>query len=111
MSEETSREVELLERELSACRAEIAALQDLLEDLPGIFESKFRQRLQPLLEQRDQLMQDNQALRQQMLAHQQAGADPRRWLPDADGPPAGREPGLGQRLRRIFSRGAGPQPR
>jgi hypothetical protein len=46
-----------------------------------------------------------------MLAQQQAGADPRRWLPDADGPPAGREPGLGQRLRRIFSRGAGPQPR
>ena len=96
---------------LAETRARIAEMEQLLEELPSIFETKFRQRLQPLLEQRDQLMQDNQALRQQMLAQQQAGADPRRWLPDAAGPPAGREPGLGQRLRRIFSRGAGPQPR
>ncbi|MEB3349227.1 MAG: hypothetical protein VKO00_04310 [Cyanobacteriota bacterium] len=106
----SSREVELLERELSACRAEIAALHDLLDDLPGIFEAKFRQRLQPLLEHRDQLLSDNQALRQQMLA-QQAERDPHRQLPEAPQPPAEPAPGLRQRLRQLFRRGETPQPR
>ena len=40
-----------LERELARTREELQAMQALLEDLPSVFENKFRQRLQPLLEQ------------------------------------------------------------
>lgn len=97
-----SREVQLLERELAACRAEIAALHDLLEDLPGIFEAKFRQRLQPLLEQRDQLITDNRSLRQQLLA---AEAAPGGVLAPARPTPAMASTsvtGLRQRLRQLL---------
>jgi predicted component of type VI protein secretion system len=41
-------------------------MEELLRDLPEIFERKFQQRLQPLLERQDRLLEDNQHLRQQM---------------------------------------------
>ena len=53
---------------LAQTRARIAEMEKLLEELPGIFEAKFKQRLQPLLEQQQQLLNDNAALRQQLKA-------------------------------------------
>jgi hypothetical protein len=41
-------------------------MQALLDDLPRIFESKFESRLQPLLEQRQRLLEGNQELREQL---------------------------------------------
>ena len=54
------RELRALERELATALAEITSLNELLEDIPEIFERKFQQRLQPLLA-------ENHALRHQVL--------------------------------------------
>ena len=54
------RELRALERELATALAEITSLNELLEDIPEIFERKFQQRLQPILA-------ENQALRHQVL--------------------------------------------
>ncbi|RCL55140.1 MAG: hypothetical protein DBW85_00605 [Synechococcus sp. MED-G71] len=53
-----------LEREQSA--AKLAELETLLADLPGIFERKFSQRLQPVLERQQLLMEENSRLRLQV---------------------------------------------
>jgi hypothetical protein len=55
-----------LERELARTREELQAMQALLEDLPSVFENKFRQRLQPLLEQQQRLLSENTLLRQHL---------------------------------------------
>ena len=55
-----------LERELARTREELQAMQALLEDLPSVFENKFRQRLQPLLEQQQRLLSENTVLRQHL---------------------------------------------
>ena len=55
-----------LERELARTREELQAMQALLEDLPSVFENKFRQRLQPLLEQHQRLLSENTVLRQHL---------------------------------------------
>ena len=55
-----------LERELARTREELQAMQALLEDLPSVFENKFRQRLQPLLEQQQRLLSENTMLRQHL---------------------------------------------
>ncbi|MFM7267031.1 MAG: hypothetical protein ACKOZT_00375 [Cyanobium sp.] len=52
----------LLEQELAEMHEEVAALQDLLEELPAIFERKFQQRLSRVLEERQQLEADNHNL-------------------------------------------------
>ena len=53
-----------LEREQTEAR--LAELEALLEELPGIFERKFSQRLQPVLERQQLLMEENQRLRTQV---------------------------------------------
>ena len=53
-------------------------MEALLEDLPGIFEVKFRERLQPLLEQQQQLLSDTADLKQQLLVLQGSGTSRRR---------------------------------
>jgi hypothetical protein len=58
--------VQRLEMELAAARDEATALHEMLEDLPEIFERKFHQRLQSILEQQQHLLADNQALREQI---------------------------------------------
>ena len=57
-----------LELELEAARAEVAALHEMLEDLPEIFERKFRQRVQGLIEEQQRLLHDNQMLRERLYA-------------------------------------------
>ena len=54
------------ERQLAEARLQISELESLLEDLPEIFERKFGQRLQPVLERQEQLLADNRHLQQQI---------------------------------------------
>ncbi len=74
-------EPERLRNELEAARAELAALEDLLEELPSIFEAKFRQRLRSLLDQRNLLAEENRQLRERLLAPAGADRSGRRFLP------------------------------
>ena len=62
------RELRAVERELATALAEITSLNELLEDIPEIFERKFQQRLLPLLA-------ENQALRHQVLQLQSSTTD------------------------------------
>ena len=55
-------------------------MQTLLEELPALFEDKFRQRLQPMLEQQQRLLDDNATLRQHLLQLQPAQDSNRRPL-------------------------------
>ncbi|MDP4946812.1 MAG: hypothetical protein NWQ62_00860 [Cyanobium sp. MAG_102] len=63
-----------LEQELAKTREELQAMQALLEYLPGLFEDKFRQRLQPMLDQQQRLLSENANLRQHLL-RLQPGSD------------------------------------
>ena len=54
------------ERKLAEARLQIAELEALLEDIPEIFERKFEQRLQPVLERQERLLEDNTELLQQI---------------------------------------------
>lgn len=73
----SARELEL-ERELEAARAEVQALHEMLEDLPEIFERKFRQRVQGLVGEQQRLLADNQVLRDRLYALTPATATVRR---------------------------------
>jgi hypothetical protein len=88
---------EQLEQDLAATRAEARALRELLEELPAIFESKFQQRLQTVLDQQQFLLAETQSLRQQLMA-----------LAPADPPPTGF--GLGRRMLQLVRRGRGERP-
>lgn len=57
-----------LNTELEAAHAENRAMRELLEDLPEIFERKFRQRVQDLIAERQRLLNDNQLLRDRLYA-------------------------------------------
>jgi hypothetical protein len=57
-----------LERELADVEEEVAALQEMLQELPTIFERKFQGRLQQLLDQQHSLEGENHALRKRLLA-------------------------------------------
>ena len=54
------------ERQLAEARLQIAELETLLEEIPEIFERKFEQRLQPVLERQERLLEDNSELRLQI---------------------------------------------
>ena len=55
-----------LERERDQAVAKLKELEELLEKLPEIFESKFTQRLAPVLERQRLLLEDNSHLRAQV---------------------------------------------
>ena len=70
---------------LGQALAHIAELEALLEDLPGIFERKFEQRLQPVLERQQRLLEENQQLRQEVLQLQPAPGEVRlRFNPESN---------------------------
>ena len=54
------------ERKLAEALLQIAELEALLDEIPEIFERKFEQRLQPVLERQERLLDDNTDLRQQI---------------------------------------------
>ena len=80
-----------LEQELAGTRAELTAMQELMEDIPLIFERKFQQRLQPVLE-------DNANLKRQLLQLQGGAQTSQQPLL----PPARRKPRLHKALRHAF---------
>ena len=90
------RELRAVERELAKALAEITCLNELLEDIPEIFERKFQQRLQPLLA-------ENQALRHQVLQRQTSPTESRaaELLPPIK-PNRGQRPRFGQVIRHAF---------
>jgi len=57
-----------LERELADIQEEVAALQEMLQELPTIFERKFQGRLQQVLDHQHSLEGENRALRKRLLA-------------------------------------------
>jgi len=57
-----------LERELAEVQEEVEALQEMLQELPTIFERKFRQSLSKVLDQQHRLEADNNGLRRKLLA-------------------------------------------
>lgn len=71
----------LTEQQLGEARQRLAEMEELLRDLPEIFERKFQQRLQPLLERHDRLLEDNQQLRQQMRQLTATNAEMRQLPP------------------------------
>jgi len=90
------RELRAVERELATALAEITSLNELLEDIPEIFERKFQQRLLPLLA-------ENQALRHQVLQLQSSPTEFRaaELLPLVR-PSGGQRPRFGQVIRHAF---------
>jgi hypothetical protein len=124
--------IQQLEQELAAARDEASALHEMLEDLPEIFERKFRLRLHGILEQQQLLLSDNQALHERLHALQPAATDaearPPLLLPAATaatpqpeqtgaaGPvqkdgAISRKPPLGSLLRGMLRLGRGLSPR
>jgi hypothetical protein len=60
--------IERLQLELEAARDEVEALHQMLEDLPEIFERKFRERQRAFLDHHEHLLADNRALRDRLYA-------------------------------------------
>ena len=60
------RDLEAIQRQLADTRHHIAELEALISDLPEIYERKYEQQLQPLLEQERLLLQQNLLLRDQL---------------------------------------------
>ena len=76
------------ERKLAEALLQIAELEGLLEAIPEIFERKFEQRLQPVLERQERLLDDNAGLRQQVQQLAPVPDEVRlRFNPDAGGSP------------------------
>jgi hypothetical protein len=55
-----------MQRELAANRRKISELEELINEVPAIYERKFDQKLQPLVEDVRLLSERNQALREQL---------------------------------------------
>ena len=112
----SARELEL-ERELEAARAEAQALHEMLEDLPEIFERKFRQRVQGLMGEQQRLLADNQMLRDRLYALTPATSTMRRGsiaaLPGRgteELPRKGLRHALREALGGLRGPGSGPHP-
>ena len=65
-AEGDQRELEAIQRQLADTRQHIDELEALIGELPEIYERKFEQQLQPLLEQERLLRQQNLLLRDQL---------------------------------------------
>ncbi len=88
-AEGDQRELAAIQRQLVDTRQQIGELEALIGELPGIYERKFEQQLQPLLEQERLLRQQNLLLRDQLHRALPGAASP---LLLAPGQPPGRWP-------------------
>jgi hypothetical protein len=74
----------MLEEELEAARRKRDSYQALLKDLPEVFEGKFRERIRPVQQRNEQLLEEGMALREQIRrALPQAGVAGSASLPPA----------------------------
>ena len=88
-----------LEQQLAATREELAAMKQLIEELPEIFERRFALRMEPLLAHRERLLSEIRDLRHDLLQLQ--AEHPPLTLPVL--PPAQpRQAGLGKALKHAF---------
>lgn len=103
------QELETLQRELDEARAQLADLEGLLGDLPQMFERKFEQRLEPLLDQQRLIAEENQRLLDQVRHVLGSGEPPgvRPALPAAGGtaPPLNSAPSKAPDTRQSASPG------
>lgn len=76
-----------LEAELEEVRAELEEYQTLLQDLPGIYEEKFRHQVRSTVENIRDLLDERQRLKDQ-VSKALASAQERQQLPAAEGDPA-----------------------
>lgn len=87
--------------ELEATREDIANYQGLLKDLPDIYERKFNERLKPLLDRQQLLIDQREQLLQQLRQSLPAATtEPSRLLPPPSDSPAALDDGTGP-LRRF----------
>ena len=93
-----------LEREQSEAR--LAELESLLEELPGIFERKFQQRLEPVLDRQQLLIDENERLRALVERLMPQPGEVRLRFPDRRPPP-----GPGQRRAGPPAAAAAAHPR
>lgn len=64
---DAQQRIKQLEKELAASQEEVQELSAMLEDLPEIFERKFQQRLQGVLDQQRLLIAENSSLRDRLF--------------------------------------------
>lgn len=75
LTSDEQRELEAVQRELEAARGQLTDLEGLLGELPQIFESKFQERLQPMLEQQRLIAEENEDLLEK-VRHVLGSGDP-----------------------------------
>lgn len=82
--------IDQLERDLSRLRAELADYQGLIDELPQIYEEKFRGQVQDLVQDIRRLMDERQALQEQVCHALAPPPAPRSLAPSAPAaaPPA-----------------------
>jgi hypothetical protein len=85
---------------LAATREELAAMKQLIEELPDIFERRFALRLEPLLAHRERLRHENEQLRHELL--QLHGQRPPLSLPVLPPGPIRQQPRLARALQHAF---------
>jgi hypothetical protein len=93
------RDLADLRQELETTRERIALYGRLIEDLPGIYEEKFRDRLDPLLERNRQLAEEERTLREELSRRLPGQPAPGRSRPTL--PPAGRARGERPRFAAV----------
>lgn len=77
---------EALEQELTHVKAELEEYQGLIEELPSIYEGKFRHQLRGVAQDIRRLLEERQALQQQ-IDHALQGDEPSAALPAAEPSP------------------------
>ena len=57
---------EVSPEELNATKQQLSSYQELIEEIPQLYERKFRERLQPILERNEQLIEEGRRLEEQV---------------------------------------------
>ena len=104
-AEHPSGSLHRLQQDLEAARDEINALHQMLEDLPEIFERKFRQRQRAFLDHHEQLLADNKALRERLYLVQASPQElPSHTRPALTGTERSPKKSLGKWIRSVLGR-------
>ncbi|MEO1002321.1 MAG: DUF4115 domain-containing protein [Cyanobacteria bacterium J06638_7] len=94
--------IEALEQELGRIKAELENYQALIEDLPSIYEGKFRYHLSDVARDIRRLLDERHALQEQ-IEHALQGSQPEQALPPIAAPPEAEPvPHSGASLRLIL---------
>lgn len=84
-------QIAALEQQLAQAQAELEEYQRLLNELPGIYEGKFRQKVRTVAQEIRQLLDERKALQEQ-VAHALAQPSVPEALPPASPPPSSPPP-------------------